>query len=805
MNNRILIIFLIILINNFFSISVFSEELQIKADQLKTKKNGNMIFAENNAEAKIKNKIEIYADKIIFDKLENLLIAKGNALVVEITKNIKINSNEIYFYQNKNQVLSKGESFFNIDEKYKIESKDVVYNLNDEVVSSNFKSIIKDNNSNILKVSKFKYFKNSNHLSAKNIELIDFQNNKYFLDNGIINLEKKILIGKDVEAYLANSLDTNKENEPRIKGNSFRYQNKNTYIGKGVFTSCKNEGNCPPWSIESDEIVHDKKKQEIIYKDAWLKIYDFPVLYFPKFFHPDPSVDRKSGFLQPSINNSKTLGSSITTPYFNAISTSKDLTFTPRFFSSSEYLLQTEYREKNKKSSHILDFSINKSKLDDSNGRKTHFFSTSKFKLDKNKFFNDSLIDLKIEKTSNDNYLNLYNIASSSLLVKNKSTLENSLSFSGANTNNDLTLDISLESYEQFYRLNSDKYEFVYPNYSLSKGIELDNKLFSSLDFVSSGSQKTYSTNIYEAIQVNDIFLGSENFYNKFGLSNKVNLLFKNVNSNGKNSSKLKNNNESEILSMISYDLNLPLTKNNNNLNKKFLTPKASLRFSPNDSKNIKNENRLIDTSNLFSINRIGYNETIEGGSSLTIGLDYENKKQNNDLILSSKIGTVLRDKQNNNLPVKSTLNDKNSNIFGELIYNINDNLKIDYDYTLDSKLETFNLHRLTNEAKINNFVNTFSFYEENNIVGNNSYYENTSTFNFNNRNSLSFKTRENKKDNLTEYYKLVYEYENDCLTASIVYNKEYYSNATRKPSEDLFFNITLIPLGSTKTDSLIE
>ena len=62
-----------------------------------------------------------------------------------------------------------------------------------------------------------------------------------------------------------------------------------------------------------------------------------------------------------------------------------------------------------------------------------------------------------------------------------------------------------------------------------------------------------------------------------------------------------------------------------------------------------------------------------------------------------------------------------------------------------------------------------------------------------------------NKKDNLTEFYDLIYQYKTDCLTASLRYNKEYYSNSTKKPNEELFFNITLIPLGSTQTGSLFD
>ena len=48
-------------------------------------------------------------------------------------------------------------------------------------------------------------------------------------------------------------------------------------------------------------------KKQLIYDDAILKVYNMPVLYFPKFFHPDPTVVRQSGFLQPQLNNSDIL------------------------------------------------------------------------------------------------------------------------------------------------------------------------------------------------------------------------------------------------------------------------------------------------------------------------------------------------------------------------------------------------------------------------------------------------------------------------------------------------------------------
>ena len=63
------------------------------------------------------------------------------------------------------------------------------------------------------------------------------------------------------------------------------------------------------------KIEHNRDKKQIEYKNAFLNIYDVPVFYFPKFFHPDPTVVRQSGFLRPEINKSTTLGSSLTQPY----------------------------------------------------------------------------------------------------------------------------------------------------------------------------------------------------------------------------------------------------------------------------------------------------------------------------------------------------------------------------------------------------------------------------------------------------------------------------------------------------------
>ena len=151
----------------------------------------------------------------------------------------------------------------------------------------------------------------------------------------------------------------------------------------------------------SKKIQHNKSKQIINYENALLKVYDVPVMYFPKFFHPDPTVKRKSGFLIPTIKNSPNSDNFLNVPYFLAIAENKDATFSPRLYADEKILLQTEYRQANLKSDHFLDLSFFNEKSENS---KTHFFYNYLANLNFNNFDNAEL-NLDIQQTSNDTYL----------------------------------------------------------------------------------------------------------------------------------------------------------------------------------------------------------------------------------------------------------------------------------------------------------------------------------------------------------------------------------------------------------------
>ena len=163
--------------------------------------------------------------------------------------------------------------------------------------------------------------------------------------------------------------------------------------------------------MQASEIKHDTNKNQLIYDNSIIKFYDIPIFYFPKFFHPDPTVKRQSGFLLPKINNSNVLGSSLNVPYFHIISENKDLTFNPILFSKNIKTLQTEYRQKNKNSSFIADFGITNGFKSSLNQKKKILiiFLEGLKNLNISKFLNSNL-EIFAERVNKDTYLKIFQV-----------------------------------------------------------------------------------------------------------------------------------------------------------------------------------------------------------------------------------------------------------------------------------------------------------------------------------------------------------------------------------------------------------
>ena len=191
--------------------------------------------------------------------------------------------------------------------------------------------------------------------------------------------------------------------------------------------------------------------------------------------------------------------------------------------------------------------------------------------------------------------------------------------------------------------------------------------------------------------------------------------------------------------------------------------------------RNINNDQLRLNTSNLFSLNKLNDIDVIEKGTSLTLGTDYSYLNNDDFEKLNLSLGQVYNLDYNNKMSSQSTLNKKTSELVGNLKYNINQASNIKYKFSLDENLNDLNYNEISGKFRVNKLVTNFDYIEENNHIGDNHFINAGLSLEIDGSNSLNFKTRENFKTNTTEFYNLSYQYENDCLIAGVEYNKQFY------------------------------
>jgi LPS-assembly protein len=299
-NNLILIIILnLSFICKSFAIEGFSI---FESKFIEYQESNNKIIGKGEVKIETFDNVIILSDDAVLDRINNTLVLTGNVKVLDSINKIFLESKRIEYDKKINLFYSKDKTLIDLQNSYKIESSNISFNKNKNIIKSEKPTKLIDVYGNIIYLNNFNYSIDEKKLKAKSINFKDKNNNKFKTADSIIATEKKNLIiaAKDIELYL--DQNNNFGENARIKGNSVIKNEKLTKVKKGIFTSCEPRNGCPPWSIEAEEIIHNKEKKIINYKNAWLRIYNKPILYFPRFFHPDPTVERQSGFLVPSLS-----------------------------------------------------------------------------------------------------------------------------------------------------------------------------------------------------------------------------------------------------------------------------------------------------------------------------------------------------------------------------------------------------------------------------------------------------------------------------------------------------------------------
>ena len=790
MKNKSFIIFFLLLLTK----NTQAEDLTIQAKNISLDKDGMTSVFEGDVIIKSKEKI-IKSNYAKYNKKTGNILIQENIFAEDNKGNIV--EAEMAEYDENNKILkTKGVTKIVTSEKYVLKGSDILINNEKKFISSEKDSILTDLDGNKIFLENFEYkVENNIFKSIGLVKIIDNKKNNLEFAQIYIDTKANEFLGSDIKAYLNDeNFKINKKNKPRIFSNSFNSNNQQSTFIKSIFTLCDYRDNdkCPPWSIQSSKMLHDNKKKTIYYDNAIIKVYDIPIFFTPKFSHPDPTVERRSGFLPPTMSDTKNLGESIAIPYFFNISKDKNFTLNSRLFVSENPLFTGEYHQALKNSFIMADFGFTegykKTSASKQKGEKSHFFG----KYSKNFFGNNNSennLNISIQDTSNDKYLKLYKIKSN-LVDFNNEVLENSINFT--HQRDDIFFGLDASVFETTKSSYEDKYEFILPEIIFDKDLFNDEKL-GSLDLQSNFKYRNYDTNKLESFLVNN--LNWEKEYDFIpNINTKLLGNIKNINYETKNVSIYKEDTTNELFGALGFLSEINLKKTNNDT-EHFFDPKFFLRLSPGSMRSQLSGSRLTPLT-AFNIDRIDDNKNFETGISGTFGFDYKIREKNQtkfDLSLAQ----VINEKENNKMADKTSLNEKLSDIVGSSNYKINDNLNLKYNFSIDQNYKDINYSEVATSYNFNSINFDFGYLNEKKHIGDKNYF--TTKINYKNTNNaiLSFETKRDLVTNSSEFYNLSYEYFNDCLKAGLVYRREFYNDSELEPENSLMFKITLIPFGS--------
>ena len=790
MKNKYLLILLLI----FFKTNLYAKNLKIEAKNITLNKDQSISIFENEVIIKTKNKV-IKSDYVKYQKSKGILLIRKNIKVSDDRNNII--ETEYAEYDEKNQIFkSKGPTKILTSEKYTINTEDVFFNNKSKFIKSDKNSILSDLDGNQIYLENFNYqIKDSIFKSIGLIKIEDKKDNVYEFSQIYIDTQKKEILGTDIKAFLNDdNFKINNKNKPRVFANTIQINKESSNFSKSIFTICDYRENdkCPPWSIQATEMLHDNKKKTIYYENAVIKVYDIPIFYFPKLSHPDPTVERRSGFLTPSFTDSKNLGSGISLPYFFDFANDKNFTLTSKIFASENPLFVGEYHQAFKNSTLFADFGYTEGYKKTSNtkksGDKSHFFS----KYIKNftgKNNSQNTIDISVQDVSNDKYLKLYKIKSN-LVDYNQDMLENYINF--VHENDDIFFGINVSAFETIKETNKDKYEFILPEVTFDKNI-FSSEVIGNLDLQTNLKIHNYDTNKLTKFLVNDFKWNSADILSENGFRSNFLGNFKNINYEVKNVDEFKQEATSEIFGALGFFTELDLFKQNGNLSH-LLTPKFMLKYAPGSMRQETSGKRL-DVLNAFSLDRLNELNNFETGLSSSVGLDYEVKNNQREFNLS--LAQVINEKENKKMPDESSLNEKLSDLVGSSSYKLNNNFSLNYDFSLDQNYSEFNYNEIGSEINVGSLDVNLSYLKEQKHIGDQEYFKTKINLKDGERGLFSFETKRNLLTSSAEFYNLSYEYINDCLRAGLVYRREFYNDSEIEPENSLMFKITLTPFGS--------
>ena len=360
-----------------------------------------------------------FGEKRIADFLDEF--DNSNAKIINSFSVIKLNKKKNQF-QIKDSLNKETFNFTRkkVSNKYSNETG-VAFSADEVQVDNNQKTLTAVGNVQLrlntvrLSSEKIVYFQSLNEIQALgNVVLTDDKGDLHKGENLIINSSSLDFQMTNIYARLSDG--------SQMTARNLSTKNKDIANYEGTkFTPCdcdlsKDEN--PLWHFSARETRINRTTNTVYHDGVTLHILDLPVLYTPTFAHPDWTVERRTGFLTPSISVGKETGLTLKQPYFFNKSKSSDYTITPIIFSKSGILTDFEFRKVREKSN--LKANIIGGKVDTFNGNNEEVISAF---VSYNSINADNWeTELILQDSSEDSFLRKYKLTNETILKSSLST-----------------------------------------------------------------------------------------------------------------------------------------------------------------------------------------------------------------------------------------------------------------------------------------------------------------------------------------------------------------------------------------------
>ena len=144
MQNKILIT-IVILLNLIIFNAKSDDQINFDVTEIEILDGGNKIIGKNRGIITTNDGITIEADEFEFDKIKNVLNAKGNIKIKDQLNDFKLSAQNILYNKNIERIDIKGNIEALINSDYKFQTNNITLLRNEMIISSDLGGTILDN------------------------------------------------------------------------------------------------------------------------------------------------------------------------------------------------------------------------------------------------------------------------------------------------------------------------------------------------------------------------------------------------------------------------------------------------------------------------------------------------------------------------------------------------------------------------------------------------------------------------------------------------------------------------------------